>query len=160
MAVGWQPIRVKTGEQPDGPSDAELRAAATELRIITGQLLRRLRSAEPGFQVSPTQFAVLSRLSTAGAQTTADLARAERMRPQSMRTTLVPLEELGLIKRVPHPTDGRQNLVSLTPEGEQQVRSNRNIRESWLVHAMTERLSPSERRRLVDSVGLLSRLLD
>jgi DNA-binding MarR family transcriptional regulator len=109
---------------------------------------------------SPTQFAVLSRLSTAGAQTTADLARAERMRPQSMRTTLVPLEELGLIKRVPHPTDGRQSLVSLTPEGEQQVRSNRSIRESWLVHAMTERLSPSERRRLIDSVGLLSRLLD
>jgi hypothetical protein len=41
-----------------------------------------------------------------------------------------------------------------------QVRSNRSIRESWLVHAMTERLSPSERRRLIDSVGLLSRLLD
>jgi DNA-binding MarR family transcriptional regulator len=149
-----------TGEQPDEPSDAELRAAAAELRTVTSQLLRRLRSAEPGFQVSPTQFAVPSRLSTTGGQTTADLARAERMRPQSMRTTLVPLEELGLIKRVPHPTDGRQSLVSLTPEGEQQVRSNRSIRESWLVHAMTERLSPGERRRLVDSVGLLSRLLD
>jgi hypothetical protein len=44
---------------------------------------------------------------------------------------------------------GRQSLVSLTPEGEQQVCSNRSVRESWLVHAMTERLSPRERRRLV-----------
>ena len=58
--------------------------------------------------------------------TTADLARAEFVKPQSMGTTLADLEQAGLVQRRPHPTDGRQVLFALTAEG-MEARRQRNI---------------------------------
>ena len=49
--------------------------------------------------------------------TTAELARAEMVKPQSMGTLLAELEQEGLVQRQPHPTDGRQILFSLTDAG-------------------------------------------
>lgn len=147
-------------ERRDGPSPEELAGAAALLRVVTSRLLRQLRAVQPGFEVTPAQAAVLSRLTAGGVQSTADLARAEQVRPQSMRVIIAALEGQGLVSRRPHPTDGRQSLVALTPEGEQLVRSNRGAREDWLVRAMTERLSAAEQRKLVDSIGLLARLAD
>src|SRR5438270_8686538 len=78
--------------------------AASELRLVLGQLVRRLR-AEYTFPVA--QASVLSRLDREGAQTTSALAAAERVRPQSMAQTLTELEATGLIERRPDPADRR-----------------------------------------------------
>src|SRR5207237_6613063 len=88
--------------------DASL--VASELRVVLGQLLRRLR-AEHRFPI--THGAVLGRLDRDGPQSTVDLAAAERMRPQSMGQTLAELESQGLISRHPDTKDRRRTLIQL-----------------------------------------------
>jgi len=67
--------------------------------------------------LSLTESSVIARLATDGPATTADLARAESVKPQSMGTIVAALEEMGLVERKPHPTDGRQLHIRLTPKG-------------------------------------------
>ncbi len=82
----------------------------TALVHAVGILIRKLRATVPSENhgVSWAQKAVLSRLAHDGPATTAELARAEAMKPQSMGTIVALLEENGLVERKPHPTDGRQ----------------------------------------------------
>ena len=69
---------------------------ASELRVVLGQLMRRLR-AEHRF---PFQHgAVLGRLDREGPASVSDLAVAEKVRPQSMAQTVGELEADGLVKR-------------------------------------------------------------
>jgi DNA-binding MarR family transcriptional regulator len=133
----------------------EVASAAGELRLVLGQLLRRLR-AEYSFPVA--QASVLSRLDREGAQTTSALAAAERVRPQSMAQTLAELETAGLIDRRPDPADGRRVLIELTPGGRERVLEARGRREDWLAAAIAEELEPAEQQTLLAAVPLLRRL--
>jgi len=72
-----------------------------ELTLAIGQLLRRLRTeANPG-ALNLSQMGALARLAESGGMTTADLARAESMKPQSMGAILAGLERDGLVQRTP-----------------------------------------------------------
>nr|WP_229898791.1 MarR family transcriptional regulator [Streptomyces hiroshimensis] len=122
--------------------------------------MRRLRVASPQGALTPSQRAVLGRLDTAGPATTAELARAELVRPQSMRVIVARLEELGLVTRSPHPTDGRQVLFSLTEHGDEAIASVRHSKHAWLADAMAHRLTPEEQRALADATLLLKRLVE
>ena len=82
----------------------EATQSASELRVVLGRLVRRLR-AENTFPA--TQVAVLARLERDGPQTTSALAAAERVRPQSMAQTVAELRASGFVRRRPHPIDGR-----------------------------------------------------
>jgi DNA-binding MarR family transcriptional regulator len=138
-------------------SKAELEAAITELTASIGQLLRRLRSEANPEELNLSQLSVLGRLDQLGAMTTADLARAETMKPQSMGTILASLEQEGLVERHPHPTDGRQILFALTTEGKE-VRRKRGIaKREWLLAAMA-RLEPAQVQALVAAIPLIKRL--
>lgn len=128
---------------------------ASELRLVLGQLVRRLR-AEYAFPVA--QASVLSRLDRDGAQTTSDLAAAERVRPQSMAQTLSELEAAGLIARRPDPDDRRRVQIELTDQGRERVLEGRGRREDWLAAAIAAELSPEEQRTLLAAVPLLRRL--
>jgi DNA-binding MarR family transcriptional regulator len=129
--------------------------AAGELRLVLGQLVRRLR-AEYSFPVA--QASVLSRLDRDGAQTTSALAAAERVRPQSMAQTLTELESAGLIARRQDPADGRRVLIELTDTGRGRVLEARGRREDWLAAAIAEELDPVEQQTLLAAVPLLRRL--
>jgi DNA-binding MarR family transcriptional regulator len=129
--------------------------AAHELRIVLGQLVRRLR-AEYSFPVA--QASVLSRLDREGAQTASALAAAERVRPQSMAQTLTELEGAGLIERRPDPEDRRRIQVELTGQGRERVLEERGKREGWLAAAIAAELSPEEQRTVLAAVPLLRRL--
>jgi DNA-binding MarR family transcriptional regulator len=129
--------------------------AASELRLVLGQLVRRLR-AEYTFPVA--QASVLSRLDREGGQTTSALAAAERVRPQSMAQTLSELETAGLIERRPDPGDRRRIQIELSEQGRARVLEERGKRESWLAAAIAAELSPDEQRTLLDAVPLLQRL--
>ena len=133
--------------------------AVAELSLAIGQLVRRLRvEANPG-ELSWSQIATLARLDKVGAMTTADLARAEFVKPQSMGTTLADLEQAGLVQRRPHPTDGRQVLFALTAEG-MEARRQRNIaKREWLLSAMA-RLNPAEQQTLMTAAALIKRLAE
>ena len=128
---------------------------ASELRLVLGQLVRRLR-AEYSFPVA--QASVLSRLDREGAQTASALAAAEHVRPQSMAQTLAELETAGLIERGPDPGDGRRIQIELTQQGLEQVREGRGRREDWLAAAIATELDPEEQRTLLAAVPLLRRL--
>jgi len=131
--------------------------AATELRAVLGQLMRRLRSENTRPQA---QLAVLSRLDRGGPQTTSGLAAAERMRPQSMAEVIAELQGEGLVDRTPDTADRRQLLVALTQEGREFVKTERRRREDWLSQAIADELSPEEQALLVEAVGLLRRLAE
>jgi DNA-binding MarR family transcriptional regulator len=130
---------------------------ASELRVVIGQLVRRLR-AEHGFSLA--QGAVLGRLDREGARSTSDLASAERMRPQSMAQTVAELEEGGLISRRPDPQDGRRALLELTAKGRETLAGERRQRVGWLMQAITDELTEEEQAALGEAVALLARLAD
>src|SRR5689334_9884877 len=67
------------------PTKTDTSRLASELRVVLGQLIRRLR-AEHRFPIS--QGSVLGRLDRQGAQSVSDLAAVERVRPQSMAQTV------------------------------------------------------------------------
>jgi DNA-binding MarR family transcriptional regulator len=129
--------------------------SASELRIVLGQLVRRLR-AEHTLPLS--QGMVLARLDREGPRTTSALAAAERVRPQSMAQTVADLQSAGLLARRPDPLDRRQILIELTDEGRQTLYDDRRRREGWLANAMAAELTDEEQETLIRAVPLLRRL--
>lgn len=132
-------------------------AAVAELIRAIGRLVRRLRADTNPGELSLSQAGALARLDENGWMTTADLARAEHVKPQSMGATLAALEQEGLVQRRPHPTDGRQVLFGLTDEGRATRRRRALLKREWLSAAVAK-LDPEERRALFAAVPLIERL--
>lgn len=130
---------------------------ASELRVVIGQLVRRLR-AEHRFSLG--HGAVLGRLDREGAVGISDLAAAERVRPQSMAQIVGELEGDGLISRRPDPADGRRVLLELTDRGLQMLEADRRQRVGWLIEAINEGFSEEEQQALARAVPLLTRLAE
>ena len=124
-----------------------------------GLLVRRVRAASASDELSLTEAAVLSRLAKEGPATTADLARAERIKPQSMGTAVASLEQMGLVQRIPHPTDGRQANIELTAKGSAVRKSSVDAKRAWLVKAVAQ-LEGKERKTLFKATGIIKRLVD
>ena len=145
----------------DDPPAASLplETAVAELSLAVGQLLRRLRAETNPDELTWSQTSALARLETAGSMTTADLARAESVKPQSMGATLAELEREGLVERHPHPTDGRQVLFALTGDGVEARRKRSAAKQKWLLAAMA-RLDPAEQRTLMSAATLIKRLAE
>ena len=139
------------------PTSTDSALVAAELRVVIGQLIRRLR-AHHSFSMS--QGAVLGRLDREGAQSVSDLAQSERVRPQSMAQTVGDLESDGLVARRPDPADRRRALVELTEEGRIALAADRLRREGWLAGAIEHELSADEQALLSEAVELLRRLAE
>ncbi|MFE3825118.1 MarR family winged helix-turn-helix transcriptional regulator [Streptomyces sp. NPDC059092] len=131
---------------------------AAELTAVVGRLMRRLRTTSPDDRLTPSQRSVLARLLGEGPATTAALARAEYVRPQSMRLTLAALEEQHLVRRTPDPDDGRQSVVSVTETGRTTLAAVYAAKQDWLSRAITDELDATERRALADATELMRRL--
>jgi DNA-binding MarR family transcriptional regulator len=123
-----------------------------------GRLVRHMRAAAAQHELSLTESAVLARLGREGPATTAELARAENMRPQSMATAVAALEERGLVERKPHPSDGRQVNIALTEKGTAVRSSTKDLKRAWLAQA-TAGLDEAERQALARAGDILKRLL-
>jgi DNA-binding MarR family transcriptional regulator len=91
--------------------------------------------------------------------TTADLARAEAVKPQSIGAALAVLEQEGLVERRPHPTDGRQVLFALTDAGVATRRRNTILKRQWISTAIAA-LNPEEQQTLIAAAALFKRLAD
>lgn len=136
-------------------------ALAADLALALGTLIRRLRSTAPteNADLSWTQRSVLTRLEKEGAATAAELARAENVKPQSMGTVVAALEELGMIARKAHPTDGRQVVIELTPEGRESRRLAKDAKMGWLSAAIA-RLPADEQQTLLAAGEIFKRLAE
>lgn len=99
--------------------------------------------------VTADQFVLLATLNRDQDLTQSELAKRMPSDPSTVRAMLVLLEKQGLVARVPHPSDMRAKLVSLTPKGrnkfEQLSAASASIRES-----MSSALSEKEYRVLVE----------
>jgi DNA-binding MarR family transcriptional regulator len=135
-------------------------ALAQELRALFGKLKRRLREQANVGDLTPSQVSVLLRLEKDGPATASSLARAEGMRPQSIGPIIAALEAAGLVSGAPHPTDGRQTILSLTAACRKLVQEGRTARQDWLSRTIQARLSPQEQEDLAAAVGLLKRFVD
>jgi DNA-binding MarR family transcriptional regulator len=130
---------------------------AAELRLVIGQLVRRVRTAE----AEPfAHRATLGLLDRDGPMTTSDLAHAQHVRPQSMARTVAQLSDEGLVRFEPHPSDRRKTLVTLTESGQASVRSGRARRAGWLHNAIEAELTPEERGVLAAAIPLLERVAE
>jgi DNA-binding MarR family transcriptional regulator len=137
-----------------------LSTAAAELRVLLGQLRRRLREQANEGDLTSSQISVLGRIDRDGPTTVTALAQVEGVRSQSMGATVASLQAIGFIVSAPHPTDGRQSILSLTPACRAWIKKHRAQREDWLVRTMQARLSTAEQKKVADAIALLKRLVD
>ena len=135
--------------------------AVEDFAMALGLLVRRIRAGTPPElqEFSWTQKAVLRRLEKNGPATSADLARAEGVRPQSMSTALGLLEKMGLVERKPHPTDGRQINMKLTARGITLRRNAKEATYAWLSRAIAE-LGRQEQITLFKAGELFKRMAE
>jgi DNA-binding MarR family transcriptional regulator len=64
---------------------------------------------------------------------------------------------MGLVTRTPHPTDGRQGIIDLTPAAEEMLGEEARAREACLVGRL-QQLSPEERSVLREASAIMDKL--
>jgi len=129
------------------------------LRAAVLVLARRLRQQVADDDLSATDIAVLGRVGRCGPMTPGQLARAEHVQPPSMTKVIERLEGRGMLRREPHPTDGRQYLVSRTELAETFVNESRKLRTAWLAQHLAG-LSAAEQQTLAAAAPALTKLAE
>ena len=137
------------------------KVAVEEFALALRLLVRRIRADAPPElrEFSWTQKAVLLRLEKDGPATSADLARAEGVKPQSMGTALALLEKMGLVERKAHPTDGRQINIKLTTKGIALRKNTKEATHGWLSQAIAK-LDRQEQTTLFKAGELIKRMAE
>jgi DNA-binding MarR family transcriptional regulator len=130
---------------------------ASDLRMSVMRLTRRLRFERPDIGLTLTQISALGTIDRHGPMTPREVADHERVRPPSMTRVLAVLEQRGLIVRIAHPSDGRQQLVSMAPTGQDLLREDRRRREAWLALRLAE-LTTEERAVLRAAMPIIDRI--
>ncbi len=151
MASPERPSRRNTA----GLTPAAVSELAGELRLACMRISRRVRF-ESADVVAPHQFSVLSRLEEAP-RTPGELAEIERVSAPSMTRTVAGLVERGLVDRTADPEDGRQVILSLTPEARRLLKDTRRKRDAWM-SVRVARLSRDEQEILRQASAILSRV--
>jgi len=137
-------------------SSADL-GLASALRVSTTRLARRLRAQRADLSLTLTQLSALTTVERHGPLTPGALAEHEKVQPPSMTRVLGALEERGLVQREPHPTDGRQQVVTITKRAVAMLREDRRRRDAWLAQRLAE-LTADERAALRAAAPVLERL--
>ena len=129
---------------------------AAELRVAVMKTSRRLRLESSSEALTPGQYSVLAGLRTEP-HTIGELAARERVAAPSMTRIVKGLLEAGLVTRTASEHDGRQVVISLTPEGSQAFHDARNQRTAWLAMHL-ESLDPKDRATLARAAALLQEM--
>ena len=129
-------------------------AAASQLRIATFRLARRLRTQRAVDSMSDGQFAVLAALWVHGSHTLGELAERERVSAPSMNRTVNCLEESGYLVRTADEIDRRKSNITLTDAGRDVVKATISKRDAWLTTRLRE-LSKEDRATLARAAELM-----
>lgn len=127
------------------------------LRDAITRLNRRVRQARPVGDLTVAQLSALTSLELAGALTPRELADVERVQPPTMTKIVGRLEEGGLVQRAPHPTDGRQVILSATERGRAMYAQYDRVRDEWLAQRLSE-LTEAERDTLARAAQILQQV--
>ena len=129
----------------------------SRLRVAVVRLNRRLRAQTSDSVITLSQTSALMSVYKAGPMTPGELAAKEGVQPPSMTRVIAGLEELGLVSRRAHPSDGRQAIVELTDHGHSRIEEEVTERERWLDQQIAD-LAPDERAELARAVEIIDRI--
>ena len=146
-------MRTKTASPPF--TRAELISLSNDIRLACMRISRRVRF-ESDRELPPHQFSVLCRLEGVP-RTNSELADIERVSAPSMKRTTASLVERGYVDRADDPTDGRQVILSLTPDGRRALKRIRKHRDEWMMSRF-EHLTDEERDLLQRAAGVLAKV--
>jgi DNA-binding MarR family transcriptional regulator len=132
-------------------------AVQAAVRLLV-QRLRQTHTAEDDLTSSETS--ALNRLDRTGPTTSTELARLERISPQSMGATVNTLEERGLVARQADPADGRRAILTLTRAGQELLGRRRSARSELLSQALASNFTRAELKQLQVAAPLLERLAE
>src|SRR5579871_3047932 len=122
-------------------------------------LVQRLRQTPAvGGDLTSPETSALARLDRTGPTTAAELARLERISPQSMGATVAALEARGLVGRTPDPDDGRRSILSLSADGRALLQRRRSARSEHLSEALESAFTRTEVKQLQAAAPLIERL--
>src|SRR5213076_2748476 len=101
---------------------------ADRLHSAAIHLLRRVATVDTGSGLSPARLSALSVIVYGGPVTMSALARAERVSPATMTSTVSGLEGAGLVVRRREGTDARSVTVEATARGREVLTEGRRRR--------------------------------
>jgi DNA-binding MarR family transcriptional regulator len=127
-----------------------------DLRVAVMRLARRLRN-ERNSDLPVGQLTALATLDRNGPLTPGELAEHEHVSPPSMTRVLAALDAKDLVHREAHPTDGRQQVVSITESARALLVADRARRDAWLTCRLRE-LGPADRAVLAAAIPVLREL--
>jgi DNA-binding MarR family transcriptional regulator len=141
---------------PEIVMDAEL---VVRLRGVIPRLARQFNETSTGADLTPTQYSVLALVRVRGPLGLAELTELEGLNPTMLSRIVKVLDERGLIRRLPDPSDMRAARVEVTPEGarlHEQVREQRtHVLSEWL-----ERLPAETAEQLLAAVPAMEALAE
>ncbi len=143
----------------DDASPDPLSGTATQLRMATFRLARRLRAQRAVDTMSDGQFAVLAALKIHGIHTLGELAERERVTAPSMNRTVNCLEELGYLTRTTDDVDRRKVNITLTDSGRAVVEETVRRRDAWLEQTLAG-LTEQERATLAEAAAIMRRVVE
>lgn len=139
--------------------DDALHLTATELRMATFRLARRLRKERAVDSLSDAHLAVLAALRADGRHTLTALAEREHVAPPSMTHTVNALAEQGYAVRVPDEEDRRRVHVEITEAGNDIVAATVQRRDEALASRLTElEFSEAELSTLREASALMRKV--
>ncbi|OZC56344.1 MarR family transcriptional regulator [Rhodococcus sp. RS1C4] len=132
---------------------------ARDLSVSAMRLNRRLRLRHASDRIPVAQLSILTTLFREGPMTTGELAVRERIKPPSVSRSSHALVEMGLLERVPHATDRRQVVLTLTDSGRAVADTDVAERERVLAERLGE-LSDDERATLAEAAQILTEIVE
>ena len=129
---------------------------ASQLRLATFRLARRLRAQKSDDSVTDAQFTVLHVLNQFGPHTLTALAERDRISAPSMNRTVNCLEEAGFVTRSEDVVDRRRTNIEITASGAEVVTRTVSQRDAWLTERMHD-LTAAERETLAKAVEIMGR---
>ncbi|SPJ14560.1 Transcriptional regulator [Burkholderiales bacterium] len=133
---------------------------AARIRRAVAPLSRKLRPSLQRDGISTAKLSLIGHLNRHGPVTPTELAAREGVKLQSLTRMLADLEADGWVVRAPHPSDGRQSLLTLTRVGAKSLANAAQSCDAVLAQIIATRCSASDRAVLRRACTLLDDLCD
>lgn len=138
-----------------------LSLTATDLRMASFRLARRLRSVRAADSMSDAQLTVLATLRMHGRHTISALAKRESVTAPSMTSIVNGLEERGFVSRTPDEDDRRRVQVEITDAGIEIVVETIRRRDALLAVMLDDAgFTEAELATLREASALVRRVTD
>lgn len=111
--------------------------------------------AEAGISMDRALFPLLCRIAVRPQVSVAELANVVGRDHSTVSRQVIKLEELGLIHRLPDPTDRRARQLFLSDQGQQMMQRISAVRRSWMETHFAA-WAPTDRDRLIALMTMMT----